>query len=501
MENLLRGNELRRLRMTELLFTKEDWMTIADLSKELNASTRTLKYDFDIIKESFDDFTIVTSNKGVKLEFSKNKGLKTLYQNILNQSLSFQLLEMIFFNDHYATHEIADQLFISMSSLYRMIEQINTVTKDYGFQIETNPCRLSGDEDSIRFFYYTYLYEKYTSLDWDIMTKDMEMDIPTIDSLLYFFIDLIHGELDFANYNLFKLFIVVNIVRFKQGHYCNIDTHSLNIQAILLEMNNHSDAIKYFEKKLKTKIDIHLITQIFSPFIYEGYSVSYESLLAKTKKDSELHKEVEFIEQFLIKIAAENGIPISNIADLIYGIHNSTLLENYDPRSNYILHDRNAQFMQTIKEEFPTFYKHLYHNVKDYRRFLNLKPSKKAMNYLMYSIVSKWNQLILDLRQKHDKIKLLIVSNRHMSHSYMLKDFIEYEFGSRLMIHIYDGVFLTAEILKELDYDVILANFPLPTLASKSFLCIENIPTFNDLAKIQKEIDEVIVKRNKKRSA
>lgn len=271
MDNLLRGNERRRLRMTEMLFEKDDWMTISDLSKELNTSTRMLKYDLDTIRESNDDFTIITSNKGVRLEFQKNKGLKNLYNTILEQSLSFQLLEIILFNEHYAAHEIADQLFISMSTFYRLIDHINQVTKDYGFQIETNPCRLSGDEDRIRLFFYTYIYEKYSDLDWDHFLKDVAIDMPTIDSLLYFFIDLMQIELDFAYYNLLKLFIVINLIRFKQGHFSKIDTNSINIYAVFSDLSLHKDAIRYFEKQLKTKVDIHLLTQVFSPFIYDNF--------------------------------------------------------------------------------------------------------------------------------------------------------------------------------------------------------------------------------------
>lgn len=501
MDNLLRGNERRRLRMTEMLFEKDDWMTISDLSKELSTSTRMLKYDLDTFKESYDDFTIITSNKGVKLEFLKNKGLKTLYNNVLEQSMSFQLLEIILFNEQYAAHEIADQLFISMSTFYRMIDHINQVTKDYGFQIETNPCRLSGDEDSIRLFFYTFIYEKYSALDWNHFLKDVEIDMPTIDSLLYFFIDLMRIELDFAYYNLFKLFIVINLIRFKQGHFSNIDTESINIYAVFSDLNRHKDAIRYFEKHLKTKVDIHLLTQVFSPFIYDSYSINYNSLLAKAEKNRQLKEDISHIEQFFITLSTDNDIPIPNIEDLIYTFHNSTHLERYDPRANYILHDRNGQFMQTIKDEFPHFYKQLYKGIIAYQKYAGLSQSRRMLNYLMYIVVSNWEQLIRDLRRKYDKINLLIVSNRHISHAHMLKDFIEYEFGTRLMIHIYQGIFLTEEILEELEYDFVLANFPLPVLSSKNCLCIENIPTFNDLTKIQQEINEVILKRNKKRSA
>lgn len=501
MDSLLRGNERRLLKMTEYLFEKDDWITIAELSKALNTSTRMLKYDFDMIKESIDDFTILTSNKGVKLEFYKNRGIKTLYKNVLERSLSFQLLELLLLNENYTTFEIADKLFISLSTLYRMIDQINEVTKKYDFQIETNPCRLTGDENSIRLFYYSYIFEKYTDLDWAVFTSNLNLDIAIIDSLIYFFVNLVNVELDFANYNILKLFIVVNFIRYQNGHFSKINSDAINIHAILKDIQLNKDALDYFAKQLKTKIDIHFVTQIFSPFIYDGYSLDYDRLLEKAQNNKKIKREMNYIEKFIIKLATNNNLVIPNIEDIIYSLHNSTLLEDYDPRGNYILYDRNAHFMYTVEEEFPFFYEQLYEEIKNYRHFLGLKESEKSIHYLMYIVFSKWNHLVLELRKRYDQIKILVISNRNSSHSYMLKDFIEYEFGSQLKIDIYDGSFLTKEILEELEYDFIIANFPLPALNSKNCLCIENIPTYNDLTKIQREIDEIVLKRNKERTA
>ena len=127
MEALLKSNEIRRLRIAEVLYDNEDWMTIADLAKKLNVSIRILKYDIENFKNFFDDFTIETSRHGIRLQFLKNKSLKTLYKNVLDQSISFQLLEILFSEENYSTFELAEELYISPSTLYRMIDHINEV--------------------------------------------------------------------------------------------------------------------------------------------------------------------------------------------------------------------------------------------------------------------------------------------------------------------------------------------------------------------------------------
>lgn len=92
---------------------------------------------------------------------------------------------------------------------------------------------------------------------------------------------------------------------------------------------------------------------------------------------------------------------------------------------------------------------------------------------------------------------MLIISNRHPSHSKMIKEFIDYEFSDHLTIDIFDDLYLSETILEELDYNFIVANFPLPPLKSKNCICIENIPTYQDLTKITSEIDEIYLSRLK----
>lgn len=119
-----------------------------------------------------------------------------------------------------------------------------------------------------------------------------------------------------------------------------------------------------------------------------------------------------------------------------------------------------------------------------------------GLNYLIYITYSYWESLTLNLRKKHKKIKVLVISNRHTAHSHMLSDFISYEFSSQLEIDVYLDVFLTIDILEELEHDFIISNFPLPPLKSKNTVLIENIPGSQDHSKIQEEIYRIIENRS-----
>lgn len=483
MDHLLRKNERRRLRIAEILYEKNDWMTVNELAQELGSSVRSIKYDLDAFKESFDDFTIQTSKHGVRIHFHRNKSLRTLYSNILTHSIPFSLLETIFEDETYSTNELADKFFISTSTLYRIIDHFNELASKYDVRIETNPCRLIGNEERIRQFFYQYFYEKYIYLqntDWE--------DNELIDNLLHYALHHTNYQIDFAFYGILKVIATVNYIRFKNKHRIKINSSKINLERIVNDPSILNASSEYFEKIIGSKITYQLITQLFKPFVEIGYSLNYESLMDKVNSDHRIAKEVNYLEEFLDELAADHNLPIPNKEQLILGIQNARHMEKSDPRMGYILYDRNKSFALDIETKFPNFYNQLCQGLKKYRKLCSLPDTDDGLNYLLYITYSYWESLTLNLRKKYSKIKVLIVSNRHTAHSHMLRDFISYDFSRQLEIDVYLDIFLTTEILEELEHDFIISNFPLPPLKTKNTVLIENIPGAQDHAKIQEEI-------------
>ena len=84
-------------------------------------------------------------------------------------SLSIQLifdLEFIFFNEGCQAESICKEFYISLSSLYRIISQINKVIKkQFQFEISLAPVQIIGNERDIRYFFAQYFQEKYYFLE------------------------------------------------------------------------------------------------------------------------------------------------------------------------------------------------------------------------------------------------------------------------------------------------------------------------------------------------
>ena len=91
MRNLLAKQEHRWYHFIEILTTKNDWVILSDLSSSLDCSDRILKMDINNLNESFEDFQLLTSNKGVKVEYNTHYSFKTFCQKILNISDTYRL--------------------------------------------------------------------------------------------------------------------------------------------------------------------------------------------------------------------------------------------------------------------------------------------------------------------------------------------------------------------------------------------------------------------------
>lgn len=488
MYNLLQGSEKRQLRLAELLIHTGDWMKLKDLAQELNCSTRILKYDLKSFEDTFSDFSIETSHRGVRLIFDDNKGLKNIYVNIFDSSNAFKLLEIIFFNETYSVTELAEILYVSSSTLYRVIHQMNQIIEKEGCHIETNPCKVSGREDKVRYFYYRFFFEKYTIMTWPY--DDINHD--KINDLLYFFMELTQFKSDFAYYNIAKLMLFVNLIRYKKEHYISTEIININLDDVLTKLESSPENADYFEIRYKLKINEQFIIQMFSPFITDGFSFNYDQLLRKINENQKINNEIQLLSNWLDELSEVTEIPLYNKDDIVFKLHNSIYLEEYDPRSGYLLYNRNQFFVNAIKKDFPNLYKQLYNDILKYRSTIGLTSTDVNINFFMYILFTEWKNLILELHKQSDKVTVLIISNRTLAHSYMLKDFLDSKFHTQLITEVYDDTFITKSILEKLDHDLILANFPIPELRNKESIYIENFPTQNEISQMQKKINTLL---------
>ena len=491
MIELLTASQKRRLQLILTLAHADQWVPLKKLSERIRASIRVLQDDLTFFKESFVPADIQTSNKGIRLRFNSGYNLQSLYQFFLNDSKAFQLMEWVFLKEGVGIPELADHLAVSVPTIYRMIDQINRSIAPFDFQIEKNPCRIVGKEERIRYFFYQYFDEKYSYLNYPFVSIDEE----TFDTFLNFFIDLTEIPADFAFYNIFKITSSVNLIRYRQNHFVSTEEIRINFDEIIPSLDVYMAEFKQIEEKLQVKISTGLINQIFTPYVQEGFSLNAERFYAKAEENRALKENIAFLNQILTGISDQNDISLSNKDRVIFALNNAAHLEYQEPQSGYILYNKNKYFARDVQRNFPKFYEDLYEGMKAYREYLNKPTTEVGIYFFIYTLFSFWENLIPELQKQFKKVQVVILSDQHVRHAQMLKDFILFELGSQVEVDIFTKNIVKRETLEALDFDLILMNFPLTSFKDKRSVYVENVPVFHDLVKIQAAVHAIFTER------
>ncbi|EMF0424437.1 helix-turn-helix domain-containing protein [Enterococcus hirae] len=154
----------RQLLLLELLFEGETYR-FQDLESQLKCSSKTLRNDLMDIDSYAKEINIHTDREnGIFAEIAPHVTEEYIYRIIMNESIEYQFLEAIVLNKYTNYLEVTEQLFISESTLRRMVKRINLSLEQYHLRIR-GLIRLTGNTQLIEKLTIQLLLEKYVCLE------------------------------------------------------------------------------------------------------------------------------------------------------------------------------------------------------------------------------------------------------------------------------------------------------------------------------------------------
>ncbi len=123
-------------------------------------------------------------------------------RGLYSEAMSLRFLEIIFFDETLGYEDMMEQLYLSESSLRRMVQNIQRALKAYGIALETQPFRVVGHETLIRNFYTTYFEEKYTLYDWPFENVNLEF-MEAIISIGFRYFEMPETAMEYHHYHFF----------------------------------------------------------------------------------------------------------------------------------------------------------------------------------------------------------------------------------------------------------------------------------------------------------
>lgn len=155
MHTLLDETDQRRIGILDVLIQQSGWITIGEIARIVGASERTIHSDLNYIKIKWNDRLQldVSLKNGVRLGCHSAATLHEIQVDVFKQSTAFCFLHDLFLFPYQGIEFFSKRLFVSKSTLIRMIPKINAYLSTMNIEIECRGalyCLAASDEQELR---------------------------------------------------------------------------------------------------------------------------------------------------------------------------------------------------------------------------------------------------------------------------------------------------------------------------------------------------------------
>lgn len=421
------------------LFTKQQWRELeliayltehserighkdSDLCKVLGSSLSTLQACVANL-QFIDSVGSITYEEGyLTIEYNDHCGLQEVYQKAMRESQSLQLLSTLFFNEFGSLEELAEELFISLSTLKRLITRTNSyLKKEFGIKISTRPVMVIGDEHQIRLFYLKYFSEAYTISEWPFEDIVNQSNLERLITLMGKQTDV---TIDFALFQHLKVLSSVNLIRFYQGFAINRKDQGL--EHLFIEALKDSLEMKDLSSLFDLRFDIPLeetaLSEIFSNYLNDGLELGPLMQLKGEKKEKEapVRNIVSWI-SLLDDMERTLTLSISNKYDLARHLQNTIILEEEVISANFLIYNYKKEYLKYFYKHYRVIYETFVAYSSDLLVTEDQEISERTMEHLLYCLFTTWENIFLEISRSRHKLKLLVIEKSYSNVANFLK--------------------------------------------------------------------------------
>ncbi len=487
MRRLLDASSQRLINVVETLILQDDWITTHNLAESIGVSERTISEDIAVIKKRWGSYLDIeiSTKKGIKVHNQNIAMMERAFIDIFNEATALRWLAEIFFFPRKGIDYYEEKLFVSKSTLIRLLPRINDffVSKGISIQHKNNKYQiLAADEQYLRQFFTGFFIELYgftptdlyLNLRLNVLTDIVLTDIIQHILKLYTPAQTENSDIDSSNDEItglyFKIFYFISLTRENQGYIVASDYSSikeLTKENITYIQGSHPNIS---EENLRP---IHE----FINSQYSGWASNEEKILIQ--QETKLFFDRVF--------SAVKTAPNKETLRGLYESFCSLYLNAKDcPYKTSELFDRIYYFSLIIKKYNASLYEIIEKNLQIFSHNINFDMMPKIHN------VTFWFCMHYPDFFKFTPIKkVLVVSDFGIQHARFLASSISYMFNRKDFAAIevdtvrYQDISHTPVSKK---YDIVITTIPNLPIDHTKIILINDYPTHNNLCEIYKAI-------------
>lgn len=458
MWDLIPLKEQSKIKMIEMFYATDDPITINTLSETTNTSIRSIKNYLEELKQTMSiiEGEFISSSEGVNFKIPINIGLDYFQKQLFRQSTGFKLLEKIFFDETLTNNQLIEELYISQSTLNRLIKTISEALEPYGLKLETSPYKVIGNEYLIRSFFTTYFVEAYTSNEWPFETLEKKI----IDDILPSAVDYYQSTSELMNYTYFKFRFAVGLIRNLHGYsHKNIlsgsDSLALYYENLFLEAEETISFLTFSTADEKNSyVNELVINQLL---------ISKSVLKDRLKQDNELRKHIEEIELMINFLTNHFELPEEDQINLIVEIDNALSFftkktDNFQPRPFVLYPPRDYSLVDLYQKKYTTFYDTVQHNMFLLCKSRGFEPTDDTLNFLVYLLISKWKGLTKYLFRRYNTTVLKVYSHLSLRHAQNIAESLVSDLPDAIEVSVFKEASIDEEIVSKYDFDILITT-------------------------------------------
>ena len=339
---------------------------------------------------------------------------------------------------------------------------------------------LVGDEVDVRFFYAQYFAERYYYMEWPFP----EFKEEAVTDLITFFFKLYGYPLTFSVIKSYKVLLTVYLSRIKQGYFIDMPTTFEAYKDQYQGVTNVEEMLRYFSLQLGVELNEKVLEQFFIIFIQENFYFSPESLIEAAETDPYAKESTKLIKDMFKDLCYTYELEIENLDEMLMHVHNTSHLGRKELFSEFLLFDTKTNTNEDFMSIFPAFYDDLKEHIITYMKTMKHDLNDEIIKHMIYTVYTHWERLLPQLLRRRKSIKVLIISRFDDHHAKSMIDFLDFYCTDNFEFTQMIKYNLTVDDIEASDADVVVANFMMPELKKKPFICTSSLSSLELVEKL-----------------
>ena len=467
MRDLLSNHARRQLTLLEYLI-EHPVATLAQISDATGYASRTLWQDAKEANSYLEPIKIEATQNGLQLVVPQGCSVRTIYNRLLGQSKEYNLLEYLFLHEGETLEELAESLFLSLSTLRRMIVQMNKTLEKSGILISTSPAQILGDELSVSQFFIALFSEKYYDLSY-LLNKE---ECYTMNLLFERIMKDSAIELNFPDLQKMRIWGYVRLVRMRYNHPIVYE----NEKKLWREYPFLQDAafLAQFYAVFSIRMDEALLLQMFQVLFGGQYAASYTQLQEMVKQNDEQKKLYDKVIVLLNNLAKQLNISLQGTERMQLNIYNMLQLSSY---RYFIIYSRSRQFIDGFARDNKSIVEIFYTQVSE---LLGCTRDNYICDDVTFTLITEWPDLIDKIDAMVPEIRIGVLFDSNMKHAEFVQRTLSKH--SRLKVSVaVPRMFSTfSGQIPGKDLDILVTDIPGIVAPGVEVVCVQEYPSEKD---------------------